>query len=522
MIKLILLKFKEALISVLPITLMILILNFTIVKMPMPSLVAFIIGFVLLVIGITLFSLGAEISMIPMGNKLGQKLITSKKMWLLLLTSFIIGFLITIAEPDLMVLADKFPSINKWVLICSVGAGVGLFLMISTWRVVYNIRLKWILIVGYAIIFSVAIAVHFIDDSFLPVAFDSGGVTTGPITVPFILAFGLGLASNTKKKSGEESDNSFGAVSICSMGPILAVLILRIVLKYISSDGAMNNQISSVAEFETMPQMFKYLGESFLSEMANVSIPILLIVVIFIFFQIVLLKIDKKSLTRILLGLFITFVGLVVFLTGAEVGFMNVGDFMGKKIAETSYNWILIPIGALIGFFVVLAEPSVHVLTKQVESITNESISRKTILYFLAVAVGISVSLAMIRVLYNISLWWFIVPAYLISIILIFFVPEFFTSIAFDSGGVASGPLTSTFILPLTMGVCSVIYAGNTDLQVLNSFGVVALVAMTPLITIQILGLNYKIKMSRFEKAMHSISLHDDKDDEIITFKKKD
>ncbi len=520
MVKLILTKFKEALLSVLPITLMIVILNFTIVHMPLYCLIAFIVGFIFLVNGVTLFSLGADISMIPMGNSLGEKLITKKKLWLLLLTSFLIGFLVTIAEPDLMVLAGQFKSINKWVLICSVGFGVGLFLMISTWRVVYNVKLRWILISGYILIFGVAIIVHFIDSSFFPIAFDSGGVTTGPITVPFILAFGLGLASNTKKSGKEESDSSFGAVSICSMGPIIAVLILRVILKLLSKDVSATSSGVTITEINDIYSLLLYLGESLLTEIIDVSLPILLIVIIFLIFQVILLKIDKKSLVRILLGLFITYIGLVLFLSGAKVGFMNVGTLMGESISSKSYNWILIPLGALIGFFVVMAEPSVHVLTKQVESITNGAISKKKILFSLAIGVGISISLAMVRIICNVSLWWFLIPCYFISIILIFFVPEFFTAIAFDSGGVASGPLTSTFILPLTMGACSIIYINDPSSLLINSFGVVSLVAMTPLITIQLLGLNYKIKMARFEKAMQSITTTE-QDDEIITFKKK-
>lgn len=516
MLKLILTKFKEALISVLPIALLIVVLNFTFIHMPIYNFLAFIFGFVLLVVGITLFSLGADISMIPMGDKLGKKLITKKKMWLLLFTSFIIGFLITIAEPDLSVLASNFPAINKWVLICSVGVGVGLFLMLSTLRVVYNIKLKWILIVGYIIIFIAAIVVNVLDPSFFPIAFDSGGVTTGPITVPFILAFGLGLASNTKKNE----DNSFGAVSICSMGPILAVFILRLILMMINKNVDSSSSLQTFQQFNNINDLNSFLGSRLFHEMFSVSIPIILIVIIFLIFQMFLLKIDKKSLTRILLGLLITYIGLVVFLTGAEVGFQNIGLFMGEKIASLPYKYILIPLGLIIGFFVVLAEPSVHVLTSQVENITNGTISKKTILYSLAIAVGISTTLAMVRVLFNISLWYFIAPTYVISLLLIFVVPDFFVAIAFDSGGVASGPLTSTFILPLTIGACSYLY-GSTQTAIINSFGVVSLVAMTPLITIQLLGLNYKIKMARFNKAMSQIS-DNEEDDEIITFKKKD
>lgn len=510
-------KFKEALISVLPISILILILNFSLIHLENYYLVAFLIGFVFLVFGVTLFSLGADISMIPMGSKLGKALISKRMMWLLLLTSFLIGFLITIAEPDLMVLAAQFSDNEgiQWLLICSIGSGVGLFLMLSTWRVIYNVRLKWLLIIGYAIIFFMAFLINFKNSTFIPVAFDSGGVTTGPITVPFILAFGLGLASNTKKEGKEESDSSFGAVSICSMGPILSVLILGI---FMNSDIKTSSSGEAIDSWSSLGSAFSH---SLFDEMGSVLLPIILIAAIFLIFQITILKIDCKSLVRILIGLLLTYIGLVLFLTGAKIGFLNIGTIFGETIGVFSYNWILIPLGALIGFFVVLAEPSVHVLTAQVENITNGAVKRKTILFALAIGVGLAIALAMIRVLYNIPIWYILIPGYAIAIILIFFVPEFFTSIAFDSGGVASGPLTSTFILPLTMGVCASLYASDSSALIVNSFGVVSFVAMAPLITIQLLGLNYKIKMNKYERALHALALNNDQDDEIITFKKE-
>lgn len=518
MIKLLFDKLKESLISILPVTILIVIMNFTFLHIPTFDFIAFILGFIFLVIGVTLFSLGADISMIPMGKNMGEKLMAKKNLWLLLISSFLVGFLITIAEPDLMVLADKFPALNKWVLIITVGIGVGLCLMLSTWRVVYGIKLKGLLITGYIFIFIVAILMHFIDESFIGLSFDSGGVTTGPITVPFLLAFGLGIASRTKKRSDDYFDNNFGTVAICSMGPVLAILILKVVLAALgdrSNDGVIENTYHALTSFN---DLFSVLSKTLLNELKEVGLPMILITALFVIYQTFLLKIDVKSLVRIFVGLFITYIGLVLFLSGAKIGFMNIGTFIGEKVALSSYSWILIPLGAVIGFVVVLAEPSVHVLTKQVEEITNGSISKNKILISLACGIALAIALAMIRMLFNISIWYFLVPGYLISLILIFFVPEFFTAIAFDSGGVASGPLTSTFILPLAMGVCSVIYVTDPTNMVINSFGVVALVAMTPLITIQILGLNYKIQTMKLEKAMRRLVTNDESDDVIITF----
>lgn len=523
MFKLLLGKFKESLISTLPVTVLIIVLNFAFIHIPLFDLIAFIIGFVFLVFGVSLFSLGADISMIPMGKNLGEKLMSKKKLALLLISSFLVGFLITIAEPDLMVLADKFPALNKWVLILTVGAGVGLCLMLSTWRVVFKIKLRGLLIVGYIFIFAVAILMHFIDESFVSLAFDSGGVTTGPITVPFLLAFGLGISSRTKKRNDDSFDDNFGTVAICSMGPILAILILKVVLASLDNncltDDIVSGTESTIVQITNVGDLFEVIGSNIFHEIKNVGLPILLIAVLFVIYQAFLLRIDFKSLVRIFVGLLITYVGLVLFLSGATFGFMNVGTYMGEAFAKSNVGWLLIPLGAIIGFVVVLAEPSVHVLTKQVEDITNGSIAKKNILITLACGVGIAIALSMVRVLFDISIWWFIVPGYAISIILIFFVPEFFTSIAFDSGGVASGPLTSTFILPLSIGVCSILYAGTPSMAI-NSFGVVAFVAMAPLITIQLLGLNYKIKTMKLEKAMKKLVTNDDSDDVIITFKK--
>ena len=511
-------KVKESLLSVLPITVLIVIMNFAFLHIPTLDLVAFLFGFVLLVFGVSLFSLGADISMIPMGRNLSSTLMKKKNLTLLLISSFLIGFLITIAEPDLMVLAEKFPSLNKWVLIIAVGIGVGLFLMISTWRVVYKIHLKWILIIGYIAIFGFAIIMHFIDESFVTIAFDSGGVTTGPITVPFIIAFGLGLSESTKKSGGKDGDESFGAVAICSMGPIISILILKVFLQALGQGGAADSVDNSYVPIASMNELWTMLGNGLINEVHEVGVPILMIVALFIVYHAFLLKIDKKSLIIIYIGLFNTLIGLVLFLAGAKIGFMNIGTFIGETFGKSDYSWLLIPLGGVIGFVVVLAEPSVHVLTKQVEDITNGSISKTKILICLACGVGIAIALAMTRIIFDLSIWLFIVPGYLISVVLIFFVPEFFTSIAFDSGGVASGPLTSTFILPLSMGVCSILYASNPDSMLINSFGVVALVAMTPLITIQLLGLNYKIKTDRLEKAMKALIVNDESDDIIITF----
>ena len=468
-------KIKEAVSSVLPITCIVFLLSITITPMPVGTMLLFACGAVMLIIGMGLFSLGADMSMMLMGEGIGTMLSMSKKRCLMVCITFVIGFIITIAEPDLTVLAHQVPGIPDNTLIWTVAAGVGFFLVMALLRILFHWNLKYLLMLFYALVFILA---YFSMDTFMAVAFDSGGVTTGPITVPFLMALGIGMANVTQKHAEEES---FGIVALCSIGPILAVLLLGILYE---PQGATYTPFE-MAYVETSKDVIRIFLTELPHYMWEVSKALLPILCFFLLFQLISSYFYKRAIIKILVGALYTFLGLILFLCGVNVGFMPAGYFIGTQIAALSYNWILIPIGVLIGFFIVKAEPAVHVLTRQVEDISSGTISTKAMLYSLSIGVGISLGIAMLRILSGISIMVFLIPGYLTAIILSFFVPNVFTGIAFDSGGVASGPMTATFLLPFAMGACEQL-GGNV---LLDAFGIVAMVAMTPLLTIQILGL---------------------------------
>ncbi|WP_346698520.1 DUF1538 domain-containing protein [Catenibacillus scindens] len=477
-------KLKEALEAVLPIIGIVLLLCFTIAPISNSILMAFIIGAVLLIVGMMFFTLGAEMAMTPMGERMGTRMAKTKKVGIVALICFILGFIITISEPDLQVLAGQVPSVPDMTLIVAVAAGVGIFLVAAILRMLLGIPLSYMLWILYPIVFIIA---FFVPEDFIAVAFDSGGVTTGPMTVPFIMALGIGFSAVRSDKHAE--NDSFGLVSLCSIGPILAVLVLGMIYH---PDGGVYTQ-TVIPDADNSIEMGRLFAEGIPHYMQEIFVSLLPIVVFFALFQLFSLHLNKKSIVKIIIGIAYTYIGLVLFLTGVNVGFMPAGNYLGQVIAGLPYAWVIIPIGMLIGYFIVRAEPAVYVLREQVEELTSGAISGKAMGLSLSVGVAISLGLAMIRVLTGISIFWFLIPGYLLALILAKFVPKIFTAIAFDSGGVASGPMTATFLLPFAMGACEAA-GGNV---VTDAFGVVAMVAMTPLITIQILGLIYKIKDTR-------------------------
>jgi len=480
-------KLSETLKAVLPILIIVVFLCFTITPVPTSIMMTFMVGAVLLILGMLLFNVGVEISMTPMGERAGSIITRSKNLLLIVVLGFILGFVITISEPDLQVLANQVPSVPNIVLIVSVALGVAIFLVIAILRMLFGIGLSHLLLIFYAIVFILTI---FVPQDFLAIAFDSGGVTTGPMTVPFIMAFGVGIAAIRSDKDAE--NDSFGLVSLCSVGPILAVLILGIIY-----NPEQTEHISeSIVMVEDTVELWKLFMKGFPTYIVEIAISLLPIVVFFGILQLITREINKKTLIKIGIGLAYTYIGLVLFLTGVNVGFMPAGNYLGGAIASLPYAWIIVPIGMIIGYFIVLAEPAVFVLTKQVEEITSGAISSKAMRNSLSIGVAVSVGLAMLRVLTGLSILWLLIPGYFIALILTFFVPKIFTAIAFDSGGVASGPMTATFLLPFAMGACEKL-GGNI---ITDAFGIVAMVAMTPLITIQIMGLIYKFKERKLHK----------------------
>ncbi len=481
-------KLKESLAAVIPIVTLVLILGMTVAPIPSGVLLSFLLGAVMLVVGMMFFSVGAEVAMTPMGQLVGARVTRTRNLKLILILGFVLGVLITVSEPDLQVLAQQVQAVPHMVLILCVAVGVGGFLVLGLVRILYRINLRLLLFGFYVLLLLLAFLT---PESFRAVAFDSGGVTTGPMTVPFIMAFGLGIAAI--RSDANAAEDSFGLIALCSIGPILAVQILSLIFQ---ADGADYTPlaVTNVGDSLELRTLFGGGIPEYLREM---MISILPITLFFFGFNFILLRLSFQSLSRIGLGLLYTYIGLTVFMTGANYGFMPAGAYLGQLLGELPYPWIIIPIGALIGYLVVRAEPAVYVLMRQVEELTDGAITGKSLQLSMCAGVGLSVALSMLRVLLGFNVLWIIVPGYVLALGMSFFCPKLFTAIAFDSGGVASGPMTAAFLLPMTMGLCTAV-GGNLAR---DAFGVVALVAMTPLITIQGLGLVYRIRTRHRKQA---------------------
>ena len=494
-------KIKESVASVLPVSLIILLLSFTICPLPNAIFISFLFAVFLLIFGMGLFTLGVDKSMTPMGEHVGATMTKSKKIIVVALVSFLIGTLITASEPDLTVLADAVPAIDSQVFIWTVALGVGIFLVLAVFRIIFAIKLRYMLFISYGLLFVLA---AFSNPSFLAVSFDAGGVTTGPLTVPFIMAMGVGISSIS---SADESGDSFGLMALCSVGPIIAILILGLVYNADSGEYVKDELVNFMDSRE--------FGMEFLltipHKLKEVALGLFPVVIFFFIYQLFAGRVSKEQLPRLLVGVVYTYVGIVLFLTGATIGFLPVGQYIGESIASSAFKWLLIPIGMLLGYFIVLAEPAVHVLEKQVEEVTAGTISKKMLSFAMSIAVAIAVGLAMIRALTGISVLWFVCIGYALALSLSFIVPDVFTSIAFDSGGVASGAMTSTFLMPLAIGAT---YAVGGNIMT-DAFGVIAMVAMLPPITVQILGLVYRIKLS-LDKEEETVEFADTDTFEVI------
>jgi len=512
------LKLKETVFSVVPIMGIVLILGLTIAPIGSETILRFLVGGVLVIFGLTIFLLGVDVGILPLGERAGASLTSKRNLKLLLIVAFFIGFMITIAEPDVQVLADQVKgidsSVSKWGLIFSIAAGVGFFVTVGILRTVLSISLRLILIVAYVVVFAMA---FLSPQTFQGVAFDSGGATTGPMTVPFIMALGVGVAAvrrKVKHSTNELSrDDSFGLTGIASIGPIMAVCVYGIISSFVKSDSSSILTESQTQEVFSGLAIFPHLFPEVISEVLNALTPL---VIMAILFQIFLIKMPPFQVIRMVRGLILSFVGLVLFLVGAQGGFMPTGTKLGEVLGQFAVSGdkfvrvfdvngnitssldipgivqiiFLIAVGCIFGAVVVSAEPAVWVLTDQVESISGGTIKRKVMLIALSSGVAISIGISMARVLFGFSLWYILIPGYALALILTFFCPKLFTGIAFDSGGVASGPMTSTFVLSFTLGASSA-SGGNPSV---DAFGVISLVAMTPLIAIQILGIFFKLK----------------------------
>ena len=489
-------KLKETAISVLPVMAIVLVLGIFVVHLDAVLLTRFVIGSFLLIAGLTIFLLGVDLGIQPLGERSGSELTKKRSLPLLLSVAFIIGFIVTAAEPDIQVFGDQvrkiFPMVNKTVITFVIAAGVGFFTMLGLLRTVLNFSLKLTFLISYTALFLIAI---FAPNSFIGIAFDSGGATTGPMTVPFIMALGLGVSS-----ARNDNKNSFGLTGVCSAGPIIAVLLYAIFLKFNGSlanseaIGATSAAHSAISSGGFLYKVFSSFGGAIGAVLHESLLSISPLFAMFILFQIFLIKMTAHQVTRIVIGFIYAFVGLAIFLIGVNGGFSQagaaLGHALGAKAITSGKFWyaILIGTGLALGAIIVCAEPAVWVLSEQVERVSGGTIKRKMLLIFLSVGTAIAIGLSMLRAVSGFDLKIILIPGYVISIILMIFCPSLFTGIAFDSGGVASGPLTSTFVLSFTLGAAA---SGNSGD---DSFGVIALVAMMPLIAVQIMGIIFKFK----------------------------
>ncbi len=520
-------KIMESLSAVLPVTGIVLVLSILVVPIDLGTIAMFFVGAILLVVGMGFFQLGAEMSMEPLGDGVGVQVAKSRKILPAVLIGFVMGMMITISEPDLQVLAEQVPSIPNMVLIFTVAVGVGIFLAIAVLRILFKISLSDILIVLYLLLMLLAFLV---PEDFLAVAFDAGGVTTGPMTVPFIMAFGVGLASVRGDK--DAADDSFGLVALSSVGPVAAVLLLGIFYHPQSTEYT----AAEIAEVSTTQDLMVTFLSSMPQYLREVLLSLLPVVAVYFLFQLLTRRYRKNERRRILIGFIYTYVGLALFLCGVNIGFSPVGTYLGSSLASGPLKGLLVPVGMLIGYYIVKAEPAIQVLGHQVETVTNGAVSAKSMNTCMSVGVSISVGLSMLRVLTGLPIQYILIPGYIIALVLSRIVPKMFVGIAFDSGGVASGPMTTTFLLPLSLGACSAL-GGNI---MTDAFGVVALVALTPLIAVQIMGLQYQYKTRKAQAAFQTenapdenmesaaLTVHhaplaaDDENDDILYFEEED
>ncbi len=485
-------KFKESLSSVLPIAIIVILLSLSITPMPAENMLLFVVGVVFLVVGMAVFTLGAEMSMQQLGAKVGSKIASSGKIWLMAFVGFVIGILVTVSEPDLVILAKQVSDVPQLVLILTVSVGVGIFLMIAILRILFRINLSVILVIFYVTAFIIS---FFLPEGFRTLAFDSGGVTTGPMTVPFIMSIGAGVsASIANNKNGR--DESFGIAGLCSVGPIIAVLVLGIIVQA-EGGSYVPETVPPVEDTRALVVVFASGVATYIPEVFWALSPIMVFTVLFQLFS---RSFNKRQLIRMVIGFVYTFIGLAVFLTGANVGFLPMGSEIGIQLAGLGGGIPLIPIGMLLGFFIVKAEPSVYVLNKLVEEMSAGAISGKVTGTGLSIGVSAALGLAALRIVADIPILYILIPGYIIALALSFFVPKIFVGISFDSGGVASGTMMSAFVLPLCVGACNAL-GGNVMEE---AFGCVALVAMAPIISIQVCGLIYRLKSEH--KARRFIS----------------
>ncbi|MDR1906151.1 MAG: DUF1538 domain-containing protein [Clostridiales bacterium] len=488
---------KEVFISSLPLLAVMIVVCVFVNKMPNSELLKLFIGYVLVVIGQTLFLVGLDSSIMPIGKLVGGSLSKLKKTAYIVLFGFLFGLLATIAEPALAVLGIQVNYINdaidKTIFVWALGAGVGVAVAAAMYRVIKNINIKIVFGLFYILVF---IMVFFVPVQYRALAFDGSGATTGDVSVPFILALGLGVSATMSK--AKTNDESFGIIGVASIGPILAVFLYGLI---IGDTGAANQNGYNAGGG-------KALWEIVTGNFGDVAMAIIPVIAIFFIFQLAFIKLPRRQLGRILIASMVVYIGLHIFLTGVDYGFALAGQHIGETFMSESaewMKWLLLPVGFILGFAITLSEPAVTVLGEQVESITNGYIKKITMRLTLAAGIGVAALLSLLKILTNIDIIWFLMPLYAGALILMIFTSKLFVGLAFDSGGVTGGAITSAFLTPLTLGVSQAL--GQDVLT--SGFGMIAFISVTPLLAVQTFGIVYSWKLKKL-KSVENVKAADE------------
>ncbi|MFA6860141.1 MAG: DUF1538 domain-containing protein [Clostridia bacterium] len=485
-------KLNDSLMSVLPIALIVIFLSITIVPVSAYDLTLFVISTIFLVFGMELFNRGTERSMLPMGENIGSNLSKSRKLTNFVICSLLFGFIITLAEPDLLVLAGQVLSINKWVFIIAVAIGVSIYMLIAVLRIIFQVKITYVLFITY---FTIIVLMFFVPESLLAITFDAGAVTSGAISVPFILALGAGISAVRASKNSK--DDSFGLIALTSAGPIIVTMILCL---FIEPNVEVTRTVITESVNQNFINIFGDFGKAILDNMFEIFIILVPIALIFFVFNAKELKLPRSRIRKIVMGLIYTYLGLTLFLSGVSVGYLKLSSIIGYQIAK-NYDWLLIPLSLIFGLVIAFAEPAIQILNKKIEDITSGIIRKKVLFITLAIGISVSMVMAVCRVIFEINILYMILPCYALMCILLFFSPRIFSAIAFDSGGVASGSMSASFLLPFVIGICTAL--GN-DIMV-SVFGTIALVATVPILSLQCLGLIYKITKKRRENKIRKL-----------------
>ena len=492
---------KETFLSSLPLAAVMIIVCVFIAPMDsMLDYVKLIVGYSSVVIGQTFFLVGLDSSILPIGKLVGKSLIKLKKVVFIIFFGLVFGLLVTVAEPALEVLARQtnmiMPSVNATLFVWIASTGTGISVGFALWRIIKDWSIKKIFAALYIALFAMII---FVPPEFVALSFDASGATTGDVSVPFVLALGIGVSATLSKR--KTNDDTFGIIGIASVGPIMTVFLYGIILK------ATNGGVLPPAGVYDPGSAASFLS-ILLGNFSGVALALFPVVIVFLPFQFFLFKLPKKEFATILVGTIPVYIGLLIFLSGIDFGFAFAGKYIGEVFLDPTrqewFKWILLIVGFVLGMAITLSEPAVTVLGDQLEELTNGHIKKMTMRMTLAIGIGIAAVLSIVKIMTQINILWFLAPLYLIALILMKFTSRLFVGLAFDSGGVTGGALTSAFLTPLTLGVAQAVAAGagpNAQSVLTNGFGIISFISVTPLIAVQTLGIIYDLRLKKVKTS---------------------